>query len=116
MTADFEQYAARATDDRRPLFDALHEIITGLCPEALQVIWYRMPTYRVGDGWVALGYWREGVSLYTNSPEHIAPIKAAHPKIKTNKASINFRAGAELPLEAVEQVVRHAMEHPHQPS
>jgi hypothetical protein len=79
------------------------------------LIWYGLLTFQAKCGWVALGFWEGGVSLYTNSPNHIAEFRAAQPKIKTNKASINFKVGGEVPAASLAKVIRHAMEHPHEP-
>jgi uncharacterized protein YdhG (YjbR/CyaY superfamily) len=65
---------------------------------------------------VALGYWKGGVSLYTNSPDHIAAFRAKHPAIKTNKASLNFKIEDEIPVEDLKQVIIHAIERPGQPA
>ena len=56
-----------------------------------------------------------GVSVYTNSPYHIAEFKAEQPKIKTNKASVNLKASEAVPVASLTKVIRHAMEHPHEP-
>jgi hypothetical protein len=66
-----------------------------------------MPT-----GWVALGYWKEGVSLHAGGPDPIAPLKGEYPHIKTGVGSLNFRITDEIPVGAVEQVVGQAMERP----
>jgi len=50
--------------------------------------------------------WR--VSLH-DWPQYIDPFRAAHPRIKTNKASINFKLGDELPAEDVKGVITRAM-------
>ena len=71
-----------------------------------------MPTYQVGDGWVALANQKNYVSLYTCGYHHIAAFREKHPKIKTGKACINFRPGDELPLQDLKAVVKHAITHP----
>jgi hypothetical protein len=64
---------------------------------------------------VALGYWKKGVSLYTNGERHIAEFKAKHPSIKTGKASINFRAVDKIPIVDLRKVIQHAMERSKRP-
>ncbi|MHB1296808.1 MAG: DUF1801 domain-containing protein [Anaerolineae bacterium] len=96
--------------ESKPLFDRLHALILRLYPEAKIVISYQVPTYKMKTGWVALGYWKDGVSIYTNNPAHIAAFQAKHPQIKTNKASINLRRADEVLDEDLEQVIRHAVE------
>ncbi len=112
MNDEVERYFAAVPEDRRALLDALHRLIIGAYPDAQIDMKYRMPTYQVSDGWVALANQKRYVSLYTCGAHHLAQFKDKHPAIKTGKGCINFRPGDELPLADVEQVVRHAIEHP----
>lgn len=36
------------------MVEQLHELILGLFPEAEVTMAYKMPTYKVGEGWVAV--------------------------------------------------------------
>ena len=65
------------------------------------------------DGWVAIANQKHYVSLYTCGYHHIEDFKNAYPKVRTGKGCINFREKDELPLDALADVVRHAIEHPH---
>lgn len=112
MTDEFLQYFGSVSDERRALLDALHELIAGLYPQASQVISYGVPTYRLRTGWVSIGYWKGGVSLYTNGPHNIAEFTERYPAIKAGKGSLNFRLSDQLPLEALGNVIRRAMEPP----
>ena len=72
MNQEVQSFMDAVPADRKPLFDRLHALITGLYPDAEVVISNAVPTYRAKPGWVALGYWKSGVSLYTNGPHGIA--------------------------------------------
>lgn len=96
--------------DRRPLFDRLRVLIELLYPDATLTLWYGVPTYRTKSGWVALSYWKDGVSLYTNGRHDIANFKMEHPRIKTGTGTINLRATDVFPEEALSRVIRRAME------
>jgi uncharacterized protein YdhG (YjbR/CyaY superfamily) len=98
--------------DRKPLAEQLHGIILALFPEVTVDLSYRMPTYRVGKGWVALANQKHYVSLYTCSTHHLTWFRKRHPEIRTGKGCINFRPDVDLPVGAVEQVIRHAIEQP----
>jgi uncharacterized protein YdhG (YjbR/CyaY superfamily) len=97
---------------RKALVEQLHGLILSLYPEARVDLSYRMPTYRVGDGWVAVANQQHDVSLYTFGAQHLADFRAAHPEIRTGKGCITLAPDAELPVAAVTQVIRHAIEHP----
>ena len=111
MNPDVQRYLDALPEERKPLFAKLQDLILGLYPKAEVVIWYGMPTFRARRGWVALANQKNWVSLYTNSPHHIAAFKAKHPKFKTSKACINFRPADPFPAADIKQVVRHAIEH-----
>jgi len=112
MDEQVQAYLDAVPEDRKPLFEALHALILSLYPDAEVTLSYRMPTYKAKSGWVALGYRKDGVSLYTCGAHHLAAFRARHPKIKTGTGCINFRTGDPLPLPALKQVIRHAIEHP----
>jgi uncharacterized protein YdhG (YjbR/CyaY superfamily) len=103
-------YVEAIPAEQRPLFDRLQSLILELYPEAEVVLSYQIPTYKAKGGRVSLGLWKEGVSLYTTDPEHIAAFKSNHPGVKSGKASLNFRLTDELPEQDVREVVARAME------
>ena len=92
--------------------DCLHQIVTGLFPDIQVDLHYKMPTYRLGDGWIAIANQKNYVSLYTCGYHHIEAFKLRHPGIKTGKGCINFRDRDDLPVADIEAVIRHAIEHP----
>ncbi len=110
MNEDVRRFIGSIPADQRAQFDELQTLILRLYPQAEVVLSYHVPTYRTKSGWVALGYRKGGVSLYTNGPHNLAEFKADQPRIKTGKGSINFVAGEPVPLASVEKVIRHAME------
>ena len=109
MNEAFRDYIDAGSAGQQALFGRLNDIVLGLYPDARQVIYYNLPTFKSGRGQVSLGYWKDGVTLYTTAAANIDPFRAARPKIKTNKASINFRLGDELPVDDVQAVIRRSM-------
>ncbi len=112
MGAAVDKYFASVPADRKPLLAKLHSIIVGLYPNADVTMRYKMPTYEVGEGWVAVANQKHYVSLYTCGYHHIAQFKQRHPEIKTGKGCINLKPTDKLPVKAIEAVVRHAINHP----
>ena len=107
-----KHYIDAVQDERRQLFDTLQTMIMDLYPDADVVMSYKIPTYKVKPGWVALGYWKNGVSLYTNGPHHIMEFEKKYPAIKTGKGSINFKITDVVPETDLKQVIKHAVENP----
>ena len=112
VNQELENYFAAVPPRRQAMVEQLHGLILSLYPDARVDLSYRMPTYRVGDGWVAIANQKHYVSLYTCGAQHLADFRAAHPEIPTGKGCINFQPDAALPVAAVKQVIRHAIEHP----
>lgn len=112
LNQELEDYFDAVPPGRKALLEQLHGLILSLYPDALVDLSYRMPTYRVGHGWVAIANQKHYVSLYTCGEQHLADFRAAHPEIPTGKGCINFKPDAKLPATAVTQVIRHAIEHP----
>ncbi len=112
MNADVKRYFATVPESRKPLVERLHGLIVGRYPNAKIDLSYRMPTYKVGEGWIALANQKSYVSLYTCGAHHLAKFKKQYPSIRTGTGCINFRLSDEVADEAIEQVIEHAMEHP----
>ena len=115
MKNEVQRYIEAVPEDRRPLFDKLQALIRNLYPDAEVLIWYHLLTFRKKPGWVALGYWKNGVSVYTNGPHHLAEFKAQYPHIKTGKGCINLKITDEVPIPALQKVITHAIKHSKQP-
>ena len=97
---------------RKTKVKSLHVLITKAFPKAIVDMRYKMPTYQVGDGWVALANQKNYVSLYTCGYHHTESFKAKYPKIKMGKECINFKDNDPMPLKDIEAVVKHAINHP----
>ncbi len=111
MNEDVRQYID-AVPEGKSHFERLHDLIMALYPDAEIGMSCQIPTYQTESGWVALGYWKNGVSLYTGNPEHIAEFKDSYPGIKADKNSINLKVTDEIPVTALRQVIQLAIEHP----
>ena len=82
MNKEVKKYISEIPAGRKDRFDILHSLILALYPDASVDMQYRMPTYRKGDGWVALANQKNYISLYTCG-YHIESFKTHHPQIKT---------------------------------
>jgi len=112
MQQAINKYIASIPDNRYERFMSLHNLIVQLYPEAAIDMSYKMPTYRVGDGWVALANQKNYISLYTCGVSHLEPYKQKHPQQKTGKGCINFRDRDEIHLDDLTTVITHAFESP----
>jgi len=109
---DVEEYLKTAPAERQARIRKIHSMILDLYPGATVDMTYKMPTYRVGEGWVALGNQKQYISVYTCGYHHIEFFRTKHPKVKTGKGCINFRDFEDIPISDLRDVVRHAIDHP----
>lgn len=112
MDAEIQEYFVSVPDERRPVVEKLHHLILSMYPGAELSMKYKMLTYQVGNGWVAIANRKNYVSLYTCGYSHIAEFKEKHPKMKTGKGCINFNPSIVLPERDIERVISHAMDNP----
>ncbi len=106
---DVQGFVDAVPADRRPLFDRLKALIEEEVPGVAPVLSYQVPTYRTATGWISLGHWRGGASLYVGG-EIAEAFKQTHPDDEAGKGTIHLRKGEPLPIEALRDVIRRAME------
>lgn len=112
MNSQVIKYIENIPVERNERFNTLHALVLKLYPDANVDMQYKMPTYKVGNGWVALANQKNYISLYTCGHHHIESFREKHPDIKTGKGCINFRDRDDLPLKDIGQVIMHAIEYP----
>ena len=112
INKEVKKYLADIPVDRKGVISELHSMILGLYPKAMVDMMYKMPTYHIKNGWVAIANHKNYVSLYTCGYHHISQFKEKHPKIKTGKGCINLKVKDPLPVADLQEVVKHAIEHP----
>ena len=112
MQEDVQKYLDAVPESRKQKIQTLHSAILECFPDALVDMQYKMPTYKYGEGWVAIANQKSYVSLYTCSAEHLEQFRKEYPSYKTGKGCINFRENDEIPKAAIRRVIEHAMLHP----
>jgi uncharacterized protein YdhG (YjbR/CyaY superfamily) len=101
MKSEVQNYIVQVTDERRLLFLKLQSLIYNLYPNAVASISYGIVKYSLPSGWGFLGYWKEGVSLYTGYIKALPDFVSKHPQIKTGKGSIKLKLTDEIPWEDI---------------
>jgi uncharacterized protein YdhG (YjbR/CyaY superfamily) len=94
-TSDMDDGVRRYVDaiapEHRPLFDRLHHLVLRTHPEAILVLSYRMPTYKVGQRKLHVGVWKHGLSIYGWRQGKEAAFVSRHPEARTSKGTIQLR-------------------------
>lgn len=112
MNKEVQQLINAVSDERRALYDKLHELIMSMYPDAEVAIYYGIPTYKVKGGRVGLGYWKGGVSFFPYGGGYLDEFRARYPAIKSSKGTINFKLSDKIPVAALKKVIKTAIEHP----
>lgn len=105
-------YIQSIPDQHLDRYMSIHHLILKLYPDATVDMSYNMPTYKAGDGWVALANQKNYISLYTCGALHLESYKQKHPQQKTGIGCINFRERDEIHYDDLEAVIKHAIEFP----
>ncbi len=101
MDEAVRQYRDEIAEEFQPVFDRLHGLILGACPDAEVVLSYGMPTYRVGSRHLNVGVWAHGLSLYV-SPRRDGGFSARHPELAAGRGTIKIRPADAAAIEDAE--------------
>lgn len=112
MDAEVQTYIDAIPSDHRGQFDRVHRLILEACPEAVLVLSYGMPTYRVGDRKLHVGVWRHGVSIYGWDKERGAAFVSRHPELLSGRATVRLRSqgAADVTDDELSELVRASLE------
>jgi uncharacterized protein YdhG (YjbR/CyaY superfamily) len=104
------EYIDQTNDGRKAMLLRLQEMVFDLQPEARSRISYGIIRYECHTGWVYLGYWSNGASVYTGYLDAQKEFHARHPSITTGKGSIRLKLRDETPWDDLREVIRAALE------
>jgi uncharacterized protein YdhG (YjbR/CyaY superfamily) len=84
-------YIDAIPSEHRPLFDRVHRLVLDAHPDAVVVLSYRIPTYKLGRRRLHVGVWKHGVSIYGWKQGGDAGFSTRHPELRTSKGTIQIR-------------------------
>ena len=109
MDKEVKGYLDALSEQRSQRLVSIHKRIVKLFPEAEVSMKYKMPTYMLETGWLSIGNQKNYISVYTCGAHHLAGFREKHPQIKGGKGCLNFKDKVEIPLDDLEEVIRHAL-------
>ncbi len=104
-----DEYIAKLSDVRAARGRMVHALVLKRFPDAVMSLDYRMPTYRVGEHFLAWASQKQYVSVYTCSSERIAAFKHGRPDVKSGVGCLNFRDSDALTASELRRVVKGAL-------
>jgi hypothetical protein len=110
MDEAVRRYLDEMDSEHRALFNRLHGLIVGACPDAGVALSYGMPTYRIGRRRLNVGAWKHGLSLYV-SPNRDGGFSARHPELAAGKGTIKLKPAqaATIPDAELQDLIRSAL-------
>jgi uncharacterized protein YdhG (YjbR/CyaY superfamily) len=103
---EVEVYLAAVSPEARATLEKLRQTIRTLLPNAVEVISYQMPTFKLnGRMLVSYAAFKDHCSFFPGA----APIKAHENELKsykTSKGTIRFPTGKPLPATLVKKLVK----------
>jgi uncharacterized protein YdhG (YjbR/CyaY superfamily) len=102
-----DKYLAGVPEEKRALLEKLRQTIRAVAPDAEEILWYQMPTFKFeGRPLVTFAAFQNHCSLF---PMSGAIIKAHEDDLKsflTSKGTIRFTSDKPLPVALVKKIVR----------
>ena len=104
--ATVEAYLASIPEDRRPAVADLRRIVAAAAPDAVEVIAYDMPAYRLdGRFMCSFGAYKRHYSLFPASQAVIDTLgEEVAPYVK-GRGTLQFPADRPLPLDLIARIV-----------
>ena len=91
--------AARSTAE-------LRRIIRSELPDAVEVISYGIPTFKLGRPVVGFGDWNDFCSLYTLSGSILAKFRSEIHAYDSQKSTLRFRFDQSLPVDLIRRIIQ----------
>ena len=103
---DVDEYMAQLPDDRRAVMEQLRSTIRSAAPDAIEVISYNMPAFRL-DGRFLVSYeaFKRHYSLFPWSDAMVEELGDEMKPYAVGKGTIRFPADEPIPLELVTRIV-----------
>jgi hypothetical protein len=112
MDEAVQVYIDRIAPGHRPLFDRLHRLVLAMHPDAIVILSYKMPIYKVGNRRLFVGAWKHGLSIYGWQQGRGDAFTSRHPTLKTSKGTIQLRPedAAAILDDELNDLVRAALD------
>jgi uncharacterized protein YdhG (YjbR/CyaY superfamily) len=101
-----EEYIARKPSDKTKMLRDIRKLIRSACPEAEEVINYRIPCYKHFGLLVGFGVQKTGCSFYTMNDKILKSFSAELKNIKFKGGTIHFDPQEKLPVALLKKIIK----------
>ena len=104
--ATVAQYLAQSDAARRPALVAFRKLVKQAAPKAVESMLYGMPTYSIGDSFVAFNAQKNYLSFYVGATEILAQHRAELRGLDCGRSCLRAPALERFPLPVLAKMVR----------
>ena len=103
-----DEYIRAQPKGVQPVLRRVRSIIRKAVPEAVEVISYQLPAYRLAEGPRVLYFaaWKQHYSLYPASDELVAAFRGALTPYRVSKGTLRFPLSEPMPVKLIERVAK----------
>jgi uncharacterized protein YdhG (YjbR/CyaY superfamily) len=105
-----DEYLASVPKEYRTALNKLRKVIKSAAPKAEELIWYRIPTFKLGRMLVSFAAFRDHCSFFPLSAAVLKAHKSELKNYETSKGTIRFPANKPLPASLVKRIVQARIE------
>lgn len=109
MHPEIAEYINALPDHRAVALGAIHHLIVSMYPRVKQSLLYKMPTYTLGENWIAMGSQKAHYGVYTCSLIVIQPYLDKHPEIDAGKGCLRFSDTQKVVMADLRPVIQAAL-------
>ena len=109
LAKDIDEYLAGVPGDIRETLRQLRQVIRSAAPDAVEAIYYRIPTFVLNGPLVAFSASKNHCSLHLMSPAMMATHKEELKGYSTTTATVHFPIGEQLPESLISMLVKERM-------
>jgi uncharacterized protein YdhG (YjbR/CyaY superfamily) len=111
MTSDVDKYLAKVPEPARTTLTRLRELIRSVVPpETIEVLSYRIPTFRYKGGLVAYAAFKNHCSFFPMSSTLLGEFPKDVAKYRSSKGTLQFPLDKPLPAALVKKLVKARIE------
>lgn len=102
-----DEYIATQPEDVRAILQSIRSTIRKAVPGAEEVISYKIPAYKLPNGFVLwFAGWKQHYSLYPATGQIVEALKADLAPYKISKGTIRFPLSEPVPMELIERIAK----------
>ena len=106
---NIDEYINLYPSDVREILEQLRNEIKSVAPEAIEVISYNMPAFKMNEVLVYFAAYKKHIGFYP-TPDAITEFKDELAPYKSSKGAVQFPLDKPLPLDLIRRMVKYRID------